>query len=88
MLSTTKISKVHPQERKADKLSDLNQWDMKFRPAGTMGIDLDVGEMPTLNALSRRKEYSGEENSNGLAKGPELNTRNGINPRTQPCRSR
>eukprot|EP00972_Heterocapsa_arctica_P031745 4677176-Heterocapsa_arctica.AAC.1 len=32
MRSTTTRSKVHPQDRKADISSDLNKWDMKFKP--------------------------------------------------------
>eukprot|EP00972_Heterocapsa_arctica_P050956 7490611-Heterocapsa_arctica.AAC.1 len=63
MLSNTRRSKVHPQGRKADRSSDLNKWDIKSRPAGTMSTVLDVGEIPRLSTVSRRKECFGGENT-------------------------
>eukprot|EP00972_Heterocapsa_arctica_P003412 509293-Heterocapsa_arctica.AAC.1 len=36
--SKTKRSKAHPLGKKADRSSDLNKWDMKFRPVGIMNI--------------------------------------------------
>eukprot|EP00972_Heterocapsa_arctica_P037216 5480209-Heterocapsa_arctica.AAC.1 len=63
MRSKTNRSKAHPQERKADKLSDLNKWGMMSRPAGNMSTVLGVGVIPRLSTVSRRKEFSGEENS-------------------------
>eukprot|EP00972_Heterocapsa_arctica_P018660 2758476-Heterocapsa_arctica.AAC.1 len=63
MLSKTRRSKVHPLERKADRSSDPNKWDMKSRPVGTVSTVLDVGEIPRLSTASRRKEFFGEENT-------------------------
>eukprot|EP00972_Heterocapsa_arctica_P054489 8029539-Heterocapsa_arctica.AAC.1 len=61
MPSKTKRSKVHPLGRKADRSLDLNKWDMKSRPAGTMSTALDVGETTKLSAVSRQQECFGEE---------------------------
>eukprot|EP00972_Heterocapsa_arctica_P065989 9736382-Heterocapsa_arctica.AAC.1 len=36
MHSKTQRSKVHPLARKADKSSDLNNWDMKYRSVEIM----------------------------------------------------
>eukprot|EP00972_Heterocapsa_arctica_P103529 15257689-Heterocapsa_arctica.AAC.1 len=37
MPSNTKRLRAPPRERKADKLSNLNKWDMKRRPLVTSG---------------------------------------------------
>eukprot|EP00972_Heterocapsa_arctica_P068289 10090445-Heterocapsa_arctica.AAC.1 len=55
--------KGSPTINKADKLSDLNKWDMMSNPAGTMSTVLGVGVIPRLSTVSRRKESSGEDNS-------------------------
>eukprot|EP00972_Heterocapsa_arctica_P115684 16449172-Heterocapsa_arctica.AAC.2 len=75
-----KISKAHPQERKADKSSGQNKWHTKCRSVEIMSIVLDVDETPKQNTVSRQKEFSGGENTSCLAKGPALNKRNCINP--------
>eukprot|EP00972_Heterocapsa_arctica_P079281 11686288-Heterocapsa_arctica.AAC.1 len=67
MLSKTKRLKALQQVRKADRLSDLNKWDMKSKLAVTTSTVLGVDVRPRQSIAPRPRESSGEDNTANLS---------------------